>query len=176
MFKHTWKIIVLVVSLTAIAGGLSFMSQDQADVTDEQQVPAPDFTLRRLDGERVKLSDLRGKVVLVNFWATWCPPCRREIPDLSRIHTDYEEQGLVVLGISWDELTADEIKDFADNYKMTYPILYGTQSELIQVGRAYNWEGYLPTTYVIDREGNLVDTYIGARNEEFFLEGIEPLL
>ena len=83
---------------------------------------------------------------------------------------------MVILGVSWDELRVEQIKTFVTNYRVAYPILYGTQSELSQVGRAYAWQGYLPTTYLIDRKGYVRDVYIGARSEQFFLKGIEPLL
>jgi peroxiredoxin len=137
---------------------------------------APEFTLRDLDGERVALKSFRGKVVLLNFWATWCPPCRREIPDLNRIQTAYEDQGVVVLGVSWDELSSEQIKNFVQNYKVTYPVLHGTQSELSEIGRAYEWEGYLPTTYLVDREGHLQDKHIGGGTERLFLRMLEPYL
>jgi peroxiredoxin len=99
-----------------------------------------------------------------------------EIPDLNRIHTAYEEQGVVVLGVSFDELSSEQIKNFVKNYKVVYPIVHGTQSELSPIGRAYNWEGYLPTTYVVDREGRIQDKHIGAGSEKLFLRMIEPHL
>ena len=137
---------------------------------------APDFTLRDLNGERVALNSYRGKLVLLNFWATWCPPCRAEIPDLNRIQAAFEDQDVVVLGVSWDELSTDQIKRFVKNYKVTYPVLHGTQSELSVIGRAYQWEGYLPTTYLVDREGRLQDKHIGGGTEHLFRRMIEPHL
>jgi peroxiredoxin len=175
-------VLTLVIALMAIAAlvvnSTRGIAAPQAPTKQETSAKpmAPDFTLRDLDGERVALKSLRGKVVLVNFWATWCPPCRMEIPDLNRIHTAYEEQGVVVLGVSWDELSSEQIKGFVKNYKVTYPVLHGTQSELSEVGRAYKWEGYLPTTYVVDREGRIQDKHVGAGSEKLFLRMIEPHL
>ncbi|UCH11517.1 MAG: TlpA family protein disulfide reductase [Fidelibacterota bacterium] len=172
-------LIGVTVILAALAGNaLATGNSNQQDDSQASQVSplAPDFTLRTLEGERITLSDLRGQVVLLNFWATWCGPCRREIPDLSRIYTAYKEKGVVILGVSWDDLNTEQIKMFAKNYKVAYPILHGTQSELSIVGKAYRWEGYLPTTYLIDREGKVRDVHIGARSERFFLEAIKPLL
>jgi len=176
MTKHTWTTIALIAAAAVIGGGGPAVGIDQGREQNDQRALAPDFTLRNLDGERITLSDLRGKVVLLNFWATWCSPCRREIPDLSRIYDTYKDRGVVILGVSWDELSSEQIKTFVKNYKVAYPILHGTQSELSHIGKAYAWEGYLPTTYIIDRKGYLQDVYVGARNEKFFLKSIEPLL
>ncbi|MEE9161792.1 MAG: TlpA disulfide reductase family protein, partial [Candidatus Neomarinimicrobiota bacterium] len=79
-------------------------------------------------------------------------------------------------GVSWDELSKDKIRKFTENYKVSYPVLHGTQSELIQVGQAYQWEGYLPTTYLIDRDGYLKEVFVGARSESFILQRVEALL
>ena len=176
MTKHTWTTIALIAAAAVIGGSAPAVGIDQGREQNEQRALAPDFTLRNLDGERITLSDLRGKVVLLNFWATWCPPCRWEIPDLNRIYTTYKDRGVVVLGVSWDDLSNEQIKTFVRNYKVDYPILHGTQSELSQVGKAYAWEGYLPTTYLIDRQGYVQEVYVGARSEKFFLKSIEPLL
>lgn len=137
---------------------------------------APDFTLQSLDGERYTLSKLRGKVVLINFWATWCGPCRREIPDLTRLHDKYGEQGFIVLGISMDDLAPDQIKRFADNYKISYPVLHGPYSELMKIAQAYGGIGAIPTTFLVDKQGKIRAKYIGARNEKTFLADIIPLL
>ena len=176
MLKHNKAMIAVITAAVVLGGTTIALTPQQAREPKEPLSLAPDFTLRDLDGERVTLSKLRGKVVLLNFWATWCPPCRMEIPDLSRIYTDYKDKGVVVLGVSWDDLSNEQIKAFVKNYKVAYPIFHGTQSELSQIGKAYAWQGYLPTTYLIDRKGYLRDVYVGARNAQFFLKGIEPLL
>jgi peroxiredoxin len=181
MNKRTVWMVLLgsVLGLAALGGSAlatSHLNQQEDSQAGKEAPLAPDFTLRTLEGERITLSELRGQVILLNFWATWCGPCRREIPDLSRIYTAYKEQGVVILGVSWDDLNTEQIKAFAKNYKVAYPILHGTQSELSAVGKAYRWEGYLPTTYLIDREGIVRDVLVGARSEKFFLKAIKPLL
>ena len=137
---------------------------------------APDFTLQSLDGERYTLSKLRGKVVLVNFWATWCPPCRQEIPALTRLHSGYKERDFMVLGISLDDLSPEQIKNFARNYKISYPVLHGPRSELSAITRAYGGIQAVPTSFLIDKQGNIRAQYIGARSEQAFLADIKPLL
>ncbi len=137
---------------------------------------APDFTLQSLDGQRYTLSKLRGKVVLVNFWATWCPPCRREIPDLSRLHTRYKDRDFMVLGISLDEINPDQIRKFAKNYKISYPVLHGPRSELGKITRSYGGIQAVPTSFLIDKQGNIRARYIGARSELMFSADIIRLL
>ncbi|MFB0515735.1 MAG: peroxiredoxin family protein [Candidatus Neomarinimicrobiota bacterium] len=173
--KWTVGFVVAVIGLLVLSGSIG-RSTPQVQQQPTETILAPDFTLRNLNGEKVTLSQLRGKIVLLNFWATWCGPCRWEIPDLSRIYSAYKDKGVVVLGVSWDNLSNAQIKTFVTNYKVTYPILHGTQSELSEVGKAYRWQGYLPTTYVIDRQGHIQEVHVGARNEKFFLKSIEPLL
>ena len=125
--------------------------------------PAPivDFTITDLDGRTISSADLRGKVVLVNFWATWCPPCRAEIPDLIKLQNKYRDQ-LVVLGISEDEIPPDEVKAFVNEQKMNYPVAM-TKPELSKIFRGVS---ALPTTFVIDREGKLQQRHVGMLNAE----------
>ena len=176
MTRRTWAMIAMLAAVLTIGGTVGVFGEKVTDEPARPLVPAPDFTLHSLEGERYTLSELRGKVVMLNFWATWCAPCRKEIPDLSRIYTAYKDKGLIILGISWDDLSQDKIRRFTKNYKVTYPVLHGTQSELIEIGMAYQWEGYLPTTYLIDREGFIREVNVGARSENYFLHSLEPLL
>lgn len=146
--------------------------------TDGGKQLAPDFTLHDLNGKRYTLHELRGQVVVINFWATWCGPCRYEIPDLTRIYNQYKEEGVVVLGISLDDMHPDEIGRFVKNYKMSYPVLHGPRSELAKLTAAYGGINSIPTTFIVDRDGYIAqdNIIVGARNEAVFKAKINPLL
>ena len=110
---------------------------------------APDFALTDLEQKRIKLSDFKGKVVILNFFATWCPPCRAEIPELIKLYRLHKEKGLVVLGVSLDtEVTPQELAKFVRDIKITYPVLLGTTD----LADKYQVNG-VPTTIIITREG-----------------------
>ena len=136
-------------------------------------VVAADFTVTDLDGKTITSQALRGKVVLVNFWATWCPPCRAEIPDLIKLQEKYKDR-LVVLGISEDEAPVDTVRAFVAEHKVNYFIAM-TTPELSKVFRGVS---ALPTTFVLDMEGKIVQRHVGqldAANTELeaqFLSGL----
>ncbi len=133
---------------------------------------APDFTLPRLDGEMLSLHELRGQVVILNFWATWCAPCRAEMPVLDRVYRDRREDGVVVLGVNHME-TAAQVQRYLASLSLSFPILLDEQGE---VGRAYRVRA-LPTTYFVDREGVIRDMVIGGPMSEATLQSkIAPLL
>ena len=124
--------------------------------------PAPDFALTTLSGEQVKLSSLRGKVVLVNFWATWCLPCRKEMPDLQALYDRYKDQGFVVVSISDEE--AAKVQPFIAEQKITYPVLLDPGRK---VNDLFQVEG-IPKSFVYDREGKLVAQSIDMRTRNQF--------
>ncbi len=110
---------------------------------------APAFTLEAMDGTVVHSEDLAGKVVLVNFWATWCTPCRLEMPALQKLHAEKESAGLVVLGISQDRGSRGGVAEFLAERDITYPVAYDTR----EIERAFGGVSMLPTTFLIDRRG-----------------------
>lgn len=129
--------------------------------------PAPDFALFDIDGNTVKLSDYAGKVVLVNIWATWCPPCRAEIPDIAELYDDYEDKGLVVLGISVDEIngefTVDDLAAASAELGVNYLVLLGTES----VAEAYiSKAGGIPETYIVGPDGIVKDFVYGMTDRD----------
>lgn len=123
-------------------------------------VPAPDFTLEDMDEEKYNLADYRGKVVLLNFWATWCPPCRREMPSMERLHQKYNGKDFTVLAINQME-TGDHVFAYTGQLEVdpTFTILFDTDST---VSRAYRVKG-LPTTFLIDKKGMIRYRAIGGR-------------
>jgi thiol-disulfide isomerase/thioredoxin len=126
-------------------------------VGDVKGVQAPDFDLPTLDGQRMKLSDFRGKAVLLNFWATWCSPCKIEMPWLVELQKQYGKDGLVVLGVAMDDTAPPKIAEFANEMGVNYPILLGTD----QVSDDYGDVQYLPTTFYVDRNGVVLDKVAG---------------
>ena len=111
--------------------------------------PAPAFSLKSLDGKTLALADLKGKIVVVNFWATWCPPCREEIPDFVEFYNENRAKGLEIVGVSVDEMTAQQIRPFVDKNKITYPVAMVTNKIL----KDYGPIPAIPTTFVIDKKG-----------------------
>ena len=121
-------------------------------VGDVRGVTAPNFDLATLDGRRVKLSDFRGKAVLLNFWATWCSPCKVEMPWFVDLQNKYGSDGLVILGIAMDDSEASKIAEFASEMGVNYPVLLGTD----KVSEDYGNVEFLPTSFYINREGRIV--------------------
>jgi peroxiredoxin len=119
---------------------------------------APDFVLKDLTGKAVRLSDYLGKIVLLEFWATWCPPCKAAVPELVSLQSKYDEIGFVVLGVSIDEggNRGEKLTEFAEEYKINYLILLGDD----EVSRTYSVRS-IPTSFLIDRSGRIVEVYMG---------------
>jgi peroxiredoxin len=126
---------------------------------------APDFILEKPGGGTLRLSDLQGQPVLVNFWATWCPPCRREIPDLVRAAETYAAQGLVIVGIDLQE-PDDIVLDFAEEFGITYPLVIDRDGELSDVWRLGGPVQGIPTSYFIDETGVIRAFYYGPINDD----------
>jgi cytochrome c biogenesis protein CcmG/thiol:disulfide interchange protein DsbE len=133
---------------------------------------APDWRLTNLDGKSVKLSDFRGKVVILNFWTTWCPPCRREIPSFISLQKQYGDKGLVVVGVSLDEKGPGIVKPFVTKMGINYPVVMGDQ----KTAADYGGIAVVPTTFVIDRKGQVVAEHQGDAERATFEAEIKPLL
>jgi thiol-disulfide isomerase/thioredoxin len=119
--------------------------------------PAPDFELETLDGRKVKLSDYRGKAVLLNFWATWCQPCKIEMPWLIEFEKDYKAEGFEVVGVAMEDTDKAEIEKFLKEMNVNYVVLLGKES----VGEEYGGVLGLPTTFYIGRDGTIVEQHAG---------------
>jgi thiol-disulfide isomerase/thioredoxin len=150
--------VVLLVTLPVIAAG--------------QSNKTPALALKDLRGHTVRISDYRGKVVLLNFWATWCPPCRAEMPDLVKWQREFRGSGLQVIGITYPPTELSKVRRFIRSIKVNYPILLGATKTktLFDSGET------LPITVVIDREGNIRELIEGILLDEEFEQKVRPLL
>ena len=135
---------------------------------------APEFNLSTLDGQSVKLSDLRGKIILVNFWATWCPPCRAEMPAIENVYNSYKDQGFVVLAVnSTIQDTFADVAPFAQQYGLSFPILLDRTGDISHLYMLRS----LPTSFFIDKDGTIRDVVIGGPMSEALLRSrVEQLL
>lgn len=135
---------------------------------------APDFTLNGLDGTPVSLSDLRGKVVVLNFWASWCPPCRVEMPHMQRLYEKYEAENVVVLGINLTstEKSPGAAQGFVEEQGLSFPVLLDSKGEVMDTFRIVAY----PTTYFIDEEGVIRQVSQGAMNADMLKKAIQPLI
>jgi thiol-disulfide isomerase/thioredoxin len=132
---------------------------------------ASGFVLQDMDGKKVNLADFKGKPVLIDFWATWCPPCRDAIPAIEKLHKMYSGKGLVVLGISLDQGGWDEVKSFIAQYGITYPVLKGTD----EVAAQYKVRT-IPMLVIVDKEGKIYKRYLGFGDDEQIEKDIESVL
>ena len=152
---------------------LDVVAADEASDADATGKPAPlHFTLKDMNGAEVKLSSYKGKIILLNFWATWCEPCKYEIPDLISLQEQYAGD-VVVLGFSVDD-TPEQLKAYAAEYKVNYPMLVGSGHENVQDAYGPMWG--IPVTIVIARDGTIARKQSGIRTREQFEREIKALL
>lgn len=148
------------------------------DESSGERPAAPLFSLPGLSGAEIRLADFRGKVVILDFWATWCPPCEEGIPDLNRLQKEYRDRGLAVIGISLDRGEADGVRRFLDRLGVEYPNALGSE-ELFAAYNALPGLGRIrgvPAAFVIDREGRVRKKFVGLTRKEAFAAAVRPLL
>ncbi len=167
----------LLLALTACGSGDDRSTDPSQSTTSSQSgtdyqtnpIPAPDLTLETMNGRTLNLAEQQGKVILVNFWATWCGPCRREIPDLIELYSDLRSEGLVIVGIAVDQEGAEVVKPFVEEREINYPIVLDPdQSTESHFEAMYG----LPTTYVVNPDGKIVRRVLGV----FPIEEMKPQL
>jgi thiol-disulfide isomerase/thioredoxin len=134
--------------------------------------PAPGLELRDVEGRTLRLSDYKGKVVLLNFWATWCAPCRAEIPDLVKWQREYKRKGLQVIGVTYPPEELSEVREFIKNFKVNYPVALGEE----QTKAMFDKGETLPITVVIDKKGMVREVIQGIIFPEEFEQKVMPLL
>lgn len=138
--------------------------EESDEVGVEKGKMAPDFELETLDGEKKKLSDLRGERVMVNFWATWCPPCRAEIPDLQKFHEN-EDITILAVNLTETEQDMDKVEEFVDDFGMTFPILLDTETE---VADTYKIQP-IPSSFMVDSTGRIQFVALGAMHYDMMV-------
>ena len=168
----------IIIGVFGIIGFLLLFSQDTIITFSQREElkkalgdinKAPDFTLTALNDSIYNLSELEGKVVLINFWATWCGPCRMEIPEFNELYNSYHEKGLEILGISISD-NKKQLKNFTKSFAVDYPLLYGNTREMNDILRAYGGVYAVPSSFLIDYKGKIVWKYPGA-----ILKDYDPL-
>jgi thiol-disulfide isomerase/thioredoxin len=132
----------------------------------------PAWTLKDLAGKTVSLSDFKGKVVVLDIWATWCPPCRAEIPHFIELQDEYKDKGVTVVGMSVDSTGPESVAKFAQEHKMNYPIVMADEA----TATAYGADQGIPLTIVIDKKGNVVARHLGLTDKEVFENDIKTAL
>lgn len=166
---RTWKIFLLAGLLAAACGG--------GGEEKSRALKAPAFSLSTVAGDKtISLADYEGKVLIVDFWATWCPPCKREIPHFNDLYAQYQGKGLEILGVSLDQGGAPAVEQYmassAPSLTPQYPVVMADR----EVQAAYGPIGSIPTTFVIDRKGNVQQKIVGYEEKEFFENIVKQLL
>jgi cytochrome c biogenesis protein CcmG/thiol:disulfide interchange protein DsbE len=167
-------IFIIALSINAFSGGnkLNKITTGENIILKFDGEKAPDFSLKSVDGKTVKLSDFKGKIVIIDFWATWCPPCRRGIPDLVAIQNEFKDK-VVIVGISLDrEKTIKDVPGFVKDYGINYPIVYGDDKVVMSYGGIQS----IPTSFIVDKKGNVADMHVGLVSKETYTNKIKELL
>lgn len=162
---------VVIALMLAVGYRMARRPRESAGIQMKGDV-APDFTLQSLEGKTVHLSDFRGKAVLLNFWATWCAPCKIEMPWFVELQKQYASDGLQIVGIAMDDASPKEIADFAKEMGVNYPVLIGKEA----VGDAYGGVQFLPESFYIDRNGKVVDKAFGLKGRGEIEDDIKKIV
>jgi thiol-disulfide isomerase/thioredoxin len=171
----TWNVLRARATLLVLLIAQSAFSNSQTEAnsqTESQPRLAPAFTLKNLTGRSARLSDYKGKVVLINLWATWCAPCQAEMPELVKWQKEYKARGLQILGVTYPDEPRTGVKRIVRKFKLNYPVIFGTQEFL----DAYQIGEIMPVTVVVDRDGNIRERILGILEPEEFKEKVAPLL
>jgi cytochrome c biogenesis protein CcmG/thiol:disulfide interchange protein DsbE len=168
-----WLLVLALAGLGAeVACGRSKEAREAPPAATGARRAAPEFRLQDLDGTEVQLADFRGKVVMVNFWATWCGPCRAEIPDFIELQRELGPRGLQIVGVSLDDKGAAVVRPFAAQQRINYVMLVNGHS----AAGAYGGVSGIPTTFLVDRDGRIVTSRVGLASKQFWKDRVTALL
>lgn len=182
------KLLLVLIALAALAGGIlvgGYLNQPESPDTSVKQdkplrpssvigMPRIDFSLKDTEGKTRQLAEWDGKVVMINFWATWCPPCRREIPAFIELQDKYRDKGFAIVGVALD--TPQAAMDFVDPMGINYPILVGEEEGIALTQQYGNHLGVLPYSVIVDRKGVITQTLLHELSYEEVEKLILPLL
>ena len=168
---RNWLWLVLLAAGVIVAYALlrNGAAAENMGPADKRQAMA-DFSIRDLSGKMWKLSDHRGQVVLVNFWATWCPPCQHETPDIVKLANDYSNKGLSVIGLSLDQGGAEKVRNFVNEYKIPYPVALANGEKVAEGIDA------IPVSILLDRQGRVAFRHVGTVDEKTLKGEVDQLL
>jgi len=165
-------IIFLFVHVSSDPGKPISVGTSKASACSNGQKCLPEVSYTDTNGQVYTAKDLAGKVVVVNFWATWCKPCLKEIPDLSRVYEKYKGQGVIILGVLTDNPDSNQLLNFQSDHEMTYPVVRSNSDIMV----SFMYPESLPTTFVYDRGGREVFTRVGAVSEQALAQVLAPLI
>jgi len=176
LFNHSRWLAAAAVTTALMLGGCNSSKPVRAagssNKVEKERKPAPEFELKDADGKTVRLSDYKGKVVLLDFWATWCGPCKIEIPWFIEFERTYKDKGFSVIGVAMDDEGWTVVKPFIADLAINYRILQGSDA----IAQKYGGVDALPTTFLIDREGKIAETHVGLTGKDEFENGIKKLM
>jgi len=181
--RKIWVILVLLAVILLLGYGLGkfdLLARKAAKVEclGQEELSAPVFSLPDLKGDRVDLFSFKGEVIIIEFWATWCGPCKEEIPVLNQLYKKYRDKGLVVVGVSLDRKEPQEVKKFLDQLQIEYINVIGDEEVLerySQIAKLGPIRG-IPATFLIDRKGRICQRFLGLTEKGVLEEALQPLL
>ncbi|WJE44974.1 redoxin domain-containing protein [Bacillus halotolerans] len=163
-----WVAGILLIGLAGYMCWNIYQQFSKKEIGIEEGQQAPDFTLKTLSGERTSLSDVKGKKVLLNFWATWCKPCRQEMPAMEELQKEHSDVAVIAVNFTSAEKSEKQVQNFADTYHLTFPILIDKKG----INADYNVFSY-PTTYILDEKGVIQDIHIGTMTKKEMKEKLD---
>ncbi|KUP32773.1 redoxin domain-containing protein [Bacillus halotolerans] len=163
-----WVAGILLIGLAGYMCWNVYQQFSKKEIGIEEGQQAPDFNLKTLSGERASLSDVKGKKVLLNFWATWCKPCRQEMPAMEELQKEHSDVAVIAVNFTSAEKSEKQVQNFADTYHLTFPILIDKKG----INADYNVFSY-PTTYILDEKGVIQDIHIGTMTKKEMKEKLD---